>query len=254
MKRPISIQLYSLREECQQDFPAVIARLGEIGYVGVEPFSLLNFEPADIKTMLDGAGLRTSSAHVNIIREAEPDQVLDAHEAIGAKDIIVPVCPPNVFENLDGIKTFADEMNAMNEKLQGRGMTLGYHNHWWEFEAEIDGKTGYSHLFDLMDDTVFAELDVYWAQTGGGDPIKTIKELGDRCRFLHVKDGPADDPQSDHVAVGDGIVDIKGILDAADAAEWHVVELDRCGTDMFTAVEGSHKYLVGEGLSEGKGA
>lgn len=254
MSRPISVQLYSLREECQQDFPAVIKRLGEIGYVGVEPFSLLDYEASEVKSMLDDAGLVTSSAHVNLIREADVEAALDAQAELGNMNIIVPMVPPNVFENHDTIQAVADEMNAANEKVRVYGMTLGYHNHWWEFQNKIDGRTAYDHFFDLMAPEIFSELDVYWAQTGGADPITVIRNLADRCRFLHVKDGPCDDPASDHVAVGDGIVDIAGILGSADAAEWHVVELDRCGTDMFTAVQGSHAFLVGEGLSEGKGA
>jgi hypothetical protein len=30
---------------------------------------------------------------------------------------------------------------------------------------------------------------------------------------------------------------------------WHIVELDRCATDMFEAVEQSHRYLMELGLS-----
>ena len=45
-------------------------------------------------------------------------------------------------------------------------------------------------------------------------------------------------------AVGDGKLDIPGILEAsADHAEWLIVELDNCATDMMTAVEKSYKYL-----------
>ena len=40
---------------------------------------------------------------------------------------------------------------------------------------------------------------------------------------------------------------------AANAAvEWQVVELDRCATDMFTAVEQSYTYLVSNGLVRGR--
>ena len=39
---------------------------------------------------------------------------------------------------------------------------------------------------------------------------------------------------------------------SASTVEWHIVELDRCATDMFTAVAESYKYLIGKGLSRGK--
>jgi hypothetical protein len=47
-------------------------------------------------------------------------------------------------------------------------------------------------------------------------------------------------------------VDIPSVLAAAPHAAWHVVELDRCDTDMFEAVEASYRYLVGNGLSAGR--
>ncbi len=36
MTAPISVQLYSLREEAKQGLAPILERLGRIGYVGVE--------------------------------------------------------------------------------------------------------------------------------------------------------------------------------------------------------------------------
>jgi hypothetical protein len=55
-------------------------------------------------------------------------------------------------------------------------------------------------------------------------------------------------------AVGEGVMDIAGALQASEVPEWHIVELDRCATDMFEAVEKSHEWLVGKGLSHGQEA
>ena len=76
--------------------------------------------------------------------------------------------------------------------------------------------------------------------------------MGPRIRLLHVKDGPADDPKSSMVPVGSGSLDITRVLAAAACAEWHIVELDRCDTDMFSAVADSHRFLVGGGFSAGR--
>ena len=82
------------------------------------------------------------------------------------------------------------------------------------------------------------EVDTYWAAVGGQDPGAVpalLGRLGDRVRYLHVKDGPVtkDDPMT---AVGAGRMPVAEILAACPSAEWHVVELDRCATDMLTAV------------------
>src|SRR5436190_2074392 len=79
------------------------------------------------------------------------------------------------------------------------------------------------HLFDALDPEIVAEVDIYWAQVGGVDPAALLGELGDRVALLHVKDGPAEDPRQSMVAVGDGVVDIEGVLAAAPIARWHIV-------------------------------
>jgi sugar phosphate isomerase/epimerase len=131
-------------------------------------------------------------------------------------------------------------------------MTLGYHNHFWEFQNQFDGETAHALLFRLLEPSVFAEVDTYWAQVGGVDPAATVAALGARARFLHIKDGPADDPKADMTAVGQGAVDVPAIIAANDAVEWQVVELDRCATDMLTAVDESYRYLISNGLARGR--
>jgi len=48
-------------------------------------------------------------------------------------------------------------------------------------------------------------------------------------------------------------VDVAGAIAAGHAVEWHVVEFDRCATDMLEAIERSRAFLVGQGLSRGRG-
>jgi sugar phosphate isomerase/epimerase len=46
-------------------------------------------------------------------------------------------------------------------------------------------------------------------------------------------------------AVGEGTVDMPAVLEAAQAhAEWLIVELDECATDMMEAVDKSYRYLA----------
>jgi len=116
----------------------------------------------------------------------------------------------------------------------------------------VDGRTGLEHLFDAVGPSVFAEVDVYWAQVGGVDPASLIARLGSQVRLLHIKDGPADEKSSPHVAVGSGVIDFPSIVAASTDVAWHIVELDACATDMFEAVEVSERWLVGQGISRGR--
>ena len=115
-----------------------------------------------------------------------------------------------------------------------------------------DGRTGLEVLADALDPAVLLEVDTYWAAVGGQDPGRLVPallgRLGDRVRYLHVKDGPVtkDDPMT---AVGTGRMPVAEILAACPSAEWHVVELDRCATDMLTAVRDSLAWLTARGLA-----
>ena len=249
---PISVQLYSLREETAADFPAVLARLGAKGFVGVELAGFGSLTPPALRAALDNAGLVVSSAHVGFAEAAEFETALDAHQPLGCETVVIPALSHKAFTDVDTVRAIADRVNALAVVAQARGMSLGYHNHFWEFAPMPDGRPALLHLFEHLAPAVFAEVDIYWAQVGGSDPKGLVTELGSRVGLLHVKDGPADEPPSAMVAVGDGAVDVPGVLAASPSARWHIVELDRCETDMFDAVERSYDYLVGSGLSRGR--
>jgi sugar phosphate isomerase/epimerase len=115
-------------------------------------------------------------------------------------------------------------------------------------------------FLERLDPDVFLEMDIYWLQTSGADPVTTLAGLGGRVRRLHVMDGPCTmpvlgpeglegDPQT---AVGSGTVDIAAALAAAPQVDWHVAEFGECAGDTFETVEASYRYLTQHGLSEGR--
>ena len=247
---PISVQLYSLRETAQHDFGGVLERLGRAGFVGVELAGFNHLSPTEFGQVASGAGLVVSSAHVT----TGPDfaKTVETMLSLGCATLVIPYLPPEHFVDLDAVRRSADLINEASAVAQASGAAVGYHNHWWEVETMIDGRAAFWHLYDHLSDDVFVELDTYWTTVGGADPVEVISAFGDRVRLLHVKDGPADVPESAMVAVGSGLMPVSNILAAASHADWHVVELDRCDTDMFEAVEASYDFLVGNGLSRGR--
>ncbi len=131
------------------------------------------------------------------------------------------------------------------------GLALGYHNHWWEYK-QLNGVNTLDLILSELDESVFLQIDTYWAQVGGMDAIDVVKRVGERAPLIHLKDGSLD-KDDDMTAVGGGKMDVPGIIAAAaDSAEWHIVELDRCATDMLEAVHDSYTYLTSKGLARGK--
>jgi sugar phosphate isomerase/epimerase len=102
--------------------------------------------------------------------------------------------------------------------------------------------------------SLLSELDIYWAcNFGAVDVPALLRRQAARTPLLHVKDGPLVQGQP-HTPAGAGKMDIPAVIAAADESvlEWVIVELDECATDMTEAVGQSCKYLVGEGLAEGR--
>lgn len=248
--KPISVQLYSLREESTRDFDAVLGRLAAIGYRGVEPFSLFGKSPQAFKRQVEDLGMAVSSSHFPWANRAPLQEVVDVAGALGLSRAAGGFGAQD-FADLDAVKRTADTVNVLVEALAAHGIGLFLHNHWWEFN-EIDGKLGFRHIAERCPGVQF-EVDTYWAANFGAvDVAAEVARVAARVPLLHIKDGPLQRDQA-HVAVGDGKMDIAGVIQAADAEvlEWIVVELDSCDTDMMAAVERSCRYLVGSGLASG---
>ena len=94
-----------------------------------------------------------------------------------------------------------------------------------------------------------AELDTYWVQKGGADPVRWIETLAGRQQVLHLKDYGmkpfCECGDSVMMPVGEGNLDWKRILDAAGRAGvtcW-VVEHDGDTSDPFGSFASSIRFL-----------
>lgn len=248
---PLGVQLYTLREALIQDFPGVIGRLAEIGYVGVEPFGIPMGNASKAAQVIKAAGLQVPSIHAALPLGEHRHAVLDEAGTYGCQ-YIVSGRGPESFKTLDLVKESCDLFNEAAAAASSAGLTFAMHNHWWEYER-LDGRYVYEIMLELLDPAVKFEIDVYWVQTAGPDPAAIVRQLGQRAPLLHIKDGPAGQPDQPMTAVGEGAVDVPAVVRAgAGSSEWLIVELDRCATDMMEAVAKSYAYLTGEGLAHGR--
>ena len=78
-------------------------------------------------------------------------------------------------------------------------------------------------------DTLQAQLDVYWVQHGGVDPVSYIRTWASRCKVLHLKD-MLDNEERSFAEVGEGILDWPAIFAAAAevGVALGIVEQDTC--------------------------
>jgi sugar phosphate isomerase/epimerase len=246
-KYPVSIQLYSVREEAARDFVAVLKKIASFGYVGVEPAGLHGMAPKDVRKVLDDLGLKVSSIHGALPTPQTVNEIVDTASALGYT-FHVAGYGPDQFSTEKGALKAAEDFQRAAELLKPHGLRFGFHNHYWEFDHTFNGKTPYQILLEQAPDA-FSELDTYWCNVGGSDAASIVRQYGKRMPLLHIKDGPLD-RNLPMTAVGEGKMDWKSVIGAADESttQWLIVELDRCATDMQEAVRKSAAYLASAGF------
>ena len=259
----LSVQLYTFRDAYAADPDGTLERLAGLGFRFVEPFAVGSAgQPGTehlkraraLKRSLDAAGLQSPSAHVGAPIGEHADAVLDAIETLGVQRGViswpgeVPGFERDVTSTLAGTCRFAEALNTAAANMAGRGLHLGFHNHWWEWTILENGKSAYDTLLELLDPAVFMELDVYWAQAAGQNPERLLAALGQRAQLLHLKDGPAV-PDLPQLPLGQGRVDNLAAIRAAPWVKWHVLEMDSTDGDVFAEVVASAGTLIGAGVS-----
>lgn len=242
----IAINTWSLRDVVGDDLAGTLARVAEIGFVAVEPVSLLGYLPADFRKIVEDAGLTVCSTMDPTVDWADFGSVIEGCKALG----LDWVCHGGFGEDttLDELKAEADRINAAVEKLETIGMTMFMHNHCGEFEACFDGRPLFDVVMELCP-KLRTEFDVYWAQAAGADPVAVVQRYAGRMPLIHLRDGPVE-PQTPQMPLGQGAVDIAGCVKATDPAvlRWAIVELCQVEGDMLEALAESYDYLISQGL------
>ena len=241
---PLSVQLYTVRDALSADLPGTLARVAELGFTNVELFGFV--ELADqYADALPAAGLVAPSAHAQLLGN-DVEAVFTAASKLGVSTVIDPNIDRERWGSREHVADSAAQLNAIGKIGTDHGLTIGYHNHWWELENRIDGTPALEVFAELLDPAIVLEVDTYWAEVGGVPAAALLERLGDRVRFLHVKDGAVTHNDEEQVAVGSGKLDIPTILAAAPQAQ-SVVELDDFVGDVFDALRDSIAYLKANG-------
>lgn len=236
-----ALQLYSVREQIKASgFEAVVTKVAEMGYAGVETAGFPGTDAKAAGALFKKLGLKVSSGHTSLPVGENKNKVLDEMEAVGAKTVVSGKGPDD-FKDADAIKRTCDLFNQAAAAAKDRKMTFGIHNHYWEFN-KVGGKTAYDIMVENLSKEVILELDTYWAQTGGANPVDVIKKYAKRTPLLHIKDGPCK-PGEPMTAVGKGKMDFPSVIAVSKGVKWFIVELDACATDMLVAVKESYEYL-----------
>lgn len=242
----ISVQLYSVRDKFADDPGEVLRRLTAIGFTQVEPYGVVE-NLATLRTGLPDNGLTAPTAHAKLIG-ADQHAVFAAAAELGIGLVIDPMVRAEHWQSASDIAATADALNAAAKIAAEHGVRVGYHNHWWELESTIDGRSGFEVLADALDPEVGLEVDTYWATAGGADAPELLRRLGARVKALHVKDGGLNTDASGQVPAGQGQVPVREVLAAAPDA-LRVIEFDQYDGDIYAGIEASYMFVSDTAVS-----
>ena len=250
-KEKIAVQLYSVRDYCNDAHEIVetLKKVRSLGFRAVELSSVGPLPPHELAKVLDGEGLTCCSTHEDVEELlTDPESVIERLGVLDCKITVYPSPRGQDLTSTDGVKRLCKALNRSGKLFAKAGITLAYHNHNLEFHR-LNGKTVFDWLMAETDPrAVAAELDTYWVQAGGGNPVEWIGGLKGRCSHLHIKDYGVDPKgRAMFEEIGKGNLDWDGIFAAAKKAgvKWYVVEQDSDweNADPFESLKLSWAFL-----------
>lgn len=233
----IGLQLYSLRHLFEKgDVPGTLAMVRRWGFAEVEAAGTYGLSPTEFAAQVKKAGLRIASTGADFDRLAKDvGGVIRDAQAFGAVQVMCAWIPHQGRFSRGDVDKAMPVFTAAGRAMRDAGIRFLYHVHGYEFQDGPDGT-----LFDALakgtePGVVDFQMDVFWVVRGGGSPVELFDTYPGRFPSTHLKDirkgtklcdptGQAPDDTS--VVLGEGMVDIPGILRAAnrEGVTYHFIE------------------------------
>ena len=246
----LAAQLYTCRDllKTPPDIAATLRRVRAAGYTAVQVSGMGPIAEEELNRILDGEGLVCCATHEPSQQILdEPSRVVERLRKLRCGITAYPY-PANVdLGSESAVNELAARLDAAGAVLAKAGMILCYHNHSLEFR-KLGGRTILDRLYEgTSRSRLQAELDTYWVQHGGGDPVAWCERLAGRMPVIHLKDYGIDGQnQPCFREVGSGNLDFKRIIGAAErgGCRWFIVEQDVCPGDPIDSLAQSYRYLA----------
>jgi sugar phosphate isomerase/epimerase len=245
----VGAQLYTVRDHLRNStaFAHSIQRLKTIGYSAVELFPFETVSDQEIAKICADSGITIAAAHVpGDVLLKRPEAIVAKLRTFGAALAAYPFPAGGDLSSRSEVERLGDLLEQSAKVLEQAGLTLAYHNHAMEF-ARLDGEFVYAIIRQRAPALAF-ELDVYWAQYGGMNPERLIREFGSKLISLHLKDfgvSAKHDKPPFMTEVGQGNLDFRTLIDEAErtGCQWFIVEQDFTPGDPFESLERSFRYV-----------
>jgi len=249
---PLGVQAYTFRKSFPIDVAKTLDTIKMMGFTEMEGGGG-RMPPAEFKKLCDERDISIPSSGAGYEQLVnQPDSVAWRAKALGSKYVMCAWIP-----HKNGVLTFedaekaVDDFNKAGKYLKEQGLTFCYHAHGYEFQPYGNG-TLLDYIFENTNpEYVSFEMDIFWIQFGGGNPVALLKKYGNRWKLMHVKDlrkGAKTDltgltGAENDVPLGQGQIDIPGILREAKKIGIKHYFIEDESTDVNSHVPQSIAYL-----------
>ena len=238
LNKPVGIQLWTVNDALRRDPAGTLNQLAKIGFKQVEVAEFAGLSPKEFRRLLDEAGLRCPSTHLQFDMDNLGKAFDDAH-TFGAtyavaSSLIGPVSKAMGSKlewksamSREEAKRTVDVANRIGEAAKRAGLQFALHNHDREFGDLGNGEVSYDIVWRESDPKLVQfEVDCGWMVFAGRDPIDYFRKYPGRIPLIHVKDflpkknknGALLSEQMQGSELGRGTVDYRPIFAAAKAA------------------------------------
>lgn len=245
----VAAQLYTLRNHLKTpaDIASTLKKVRQIGYRAVQVSGMGPIEEAELARILASEGLACCATHEapdTILND--PGRVIERLGKLNCRYTAYPWPAGVDFSTLPNVLALARKLDEAGHCLRDAGLVLTYHNHAMELQR-VEGRTALEWIYGKTDRrNLQGEIDTFWIQNGGGDPVDWCRRMDQRLPLIHLKDYTVLDNKPSFAPVGHGNLNMPAIVKAAEAAgcQWFIVEQDDTyGLDPFEALAMSYRYL-----------
>lgn len=251
----LAIQLYTVRK-LDEPLPAVIRRVADAGYEGVEFATRLADADADeVASALEETGVEPVAAHLHLdALEADLSTHLNRLSTVGCNRVVIPHLPPATFRTPQTVDAVCESLNDLGATLADHGFELHYHNGNNEFRPLVNGRIGRFLSLDAVPaaagnyvtnrladrqtvdpqsvtsesgygriiartrrPALSFEVDAGWVTAAGYDPEAVFEAVRGRMSLVHMHDVEPTNGGYHSAMPGEGLLDLRRTAEAAEA-------------------------------------
>ncbi len=220
---PIALELYSIRQDCQNDLPGTLTAVAKMGYEGVEFAGYYGRSAQELRTMLGDLKLKAFSTHIGLktLLGEELQKSIEFNKILGNPRLTVASLPAS--KTIQAWYDYAKQFNEIADKLKPHKMQVGFHNHAGELEM-VEGKRPWDVFLDNTKKEVTMQMHTQHFPSHNLDIVDYLKRYRGRARTMHLNDWAEGKRR---VMFGEGVIDWKKVFNAAESfggTEVYIIE------------------------------